>query len=57
MDASGRRTVTDDEILDELRSRRANPDTRIDADTVPAPRIYAPATGQTVEDAERVLGF
>jgi len=49
--------VTDDEILDELRSRRANPDTRIDAATVPTPLIYDPATDQAVADAERALGF
>lgn len=43
-------------LLDELRARRADPTRRIDADTVPVPPLYEPASATIVSETERILG-
>jgi hypothetical protein len=49
--------MTDEELLDALRTRRAEVGTRIDMTTVPAPPLFPPCSEVELTEAERSMGL
>src|SRR5262249_16046642 len=49
--------MSDDEVLERLRHRRADPLTRIDMRTLPTPKLYGVVGASGVAAGESALGF